>query len=40
MDRVILEKTDERCSSLWQDAWVKLRKNRLALWGLAVLVIL
>ncbi|HAU02198.1 MAG: ABC transporter permease [Porticoccaceae bacterium] len=40
MDRVILEKTDERGSSLWQDAWVKLRKNRLALWGLAVLVIL
>ena len=40
MDRVILEKTDERSSSLWQDAWVKLRKNRLALWGLAVLVIL
>lgn len=40
MDRVILEKTDERGSSLWQDAWVKLRKNRLALCGLAVLVIL
>ncbi len=40
MDRVVLEKTDERGSSLWQDAWVKLRKNRLALWGLAVLVIL
>jgi oligopeptide transport system permease protein len=40
MDRVILEKTDERGSSLWQDAWVKLRKNRLALWGLAVLVML
>jgi len=40
MDRVILEKTDERGSSLWQDAWVKLRKNRLALRGLAVLVIL
>ena len=40
MDRVILEKTDERGSSLWQDAWVKLRKNRLSLWGLAVLVIL
>lgn len=27
-------------SSLWQDAWIKLRKNHLALFGLAVLIIL
>jgi oligopeptide transport system permease protein len=27
-------------SSLWQDAWIKLRKNHLALFGLAVLIVL
>lgn len=27
-------------TSLWQDAWIKLRKNHLALFGLAVLIIL
>lgn len=27
-------------SSLWQDAWIKLRKNHLALFGLGVLIVL
>lgn len=30
----------EQGSSLWLDAWIKLRKNRLALFGLMVLIIL
>ncbi|MCS5588128.1 MAG: ABC transporter permease [Porticoccaceae bacterium] len=30
----------EQHSSLWLDAWLKLRKNRLALFGFAVLIIL
>jgi len=30
----------EQGSSLWLDAWIKLRKNRLALFGLAVLMFL
>ena len=29
---------EDQGSSLWQDAWIKLSKNRLALFGLAVLV--
>ncbi|MGB1328174.1 MAG: ABC transporter permease [Porticoccaceae bacterium] len=32
--------TSEQRSSLWLDAWIKLRKNRLALFGFAVLLIL
>jgi oligopeptide transport system permease protein len=32
--------TTEQRSSLWLDAWIKLRKNRLALFGFAVLLIL
>ena len=28
----------EQGTSLWQDAWLRLRKNRLALFGLVVLV--
>jgi len=35
-----IEKIDEAGSSLWQDAWVKLRKNRLAICGLVVLLLL
>jgi len=35
-----IEKIDEAGSSLWQDAWVKLRKNRLAICGLVVLLML
>ena len=34
------EPVEEKGSSLWQDAWVKLRKNHLALFGLFVLVTL
>jgi len=34
-----LKKSEQR-SSLWSDAWVKLRKNRLALLGLIVLITL
>ena len=30
----------EQRSSLWLDAWIKLRKNRLALFGFAVLIAL
>lgn len=30
----------EKGTSLWQDSWIRLRKNRLALWGLGVLIIL
>jgi oligopeptide transport system permease protein len=30
----------EQGTSLWQDAWIKLRKNRLALCGLIVLILL
>ena len=33
-------KPSEQGSSLWLDAWIKLRKNRLALFGLAVLLFL
>jgi len=33
-------KTSEQRSSLWLDAWIKLRKNRMALFGFAVLLIL
>jgi len=32
--------TGEHRSSLWLDAWIKLRKNRLALFGFAVLIVL
>ena len=32
--------TGEQRSSLWLDAWIKLRKNRLALFGFAVLIVL
>ena len=32
--------SSEQRSSLWLDAWIKLRKNRMALFGLAVLLIL
>jgi oligopeptide transport system permease protein len=32
--------TAEQRSSLWLDAWIKLRKNRMALFGFAVLLIL
>ncbi|MDG1473503.1 MAG: ABC transporter permease, partial [Porticoccaceae bacterium] len=31
---------EEHGSSLWKDAWIKLRKNHMALFGLSVLVIL
>ena len=31
---------DDQGTSLWQDAWIKLSRNRLALFGLAVLVTL
>ena len=31
---------EENSSSLWKDAWIKLSKNRLALFGLAILCIL
>ena len=30
----------EACTSLWQDAWVRLRRNRLAVFGLVVMVVL
>ncbi len=33
-------KSSEQRSSLWLDAWIKLRKNRMALFGFAVLLIL
>ena len=33
-------KISEQRSSLWLDAWIKLRKNRMALFGFAVLLIL
>ena len=33
-------KPSEQRSSLWLDAWIKLRKNRMALFGFAVLLIL
>jgi len=32
--------TTEQRSSLWLDAWIKLRKNRLAVFGFAVLIVL
>ncbi|MFB0990027.1 MAG: ABC transporter permease, partial [Porticoccaceae bacterium] len=31
---------EDHGTSLWQDAWIKLSKNRLALFGLAVLITL
>ena len=34
----MLAETAEKGSSLWQDAWHRLKKNRLALFGLAVLI--
>jgi len=34
------QKQEERGSSLWQDAWIKLRKNRLAICGLVILLLL
>ena len=33
-------KPSEQRSSLWLDAWIKLRKNRMALFGFAVLLVL
>ena len=30
----------EAGTSLWQDAWVRLRRNRLAVFGLVVMVVL
>ena len=33
-------KISEQRSSLWLDAWIKLRKNRMALFGFAVLLVL
>ena len=33
-------KMSEQRSSLWLDAWIKLRKNRIALFGFAVLLVL
>ena len=30
--------TAEKGTSLWEDAWIKLRKNRLALIGLGLLL--
>ena len=33
-------KMSEQRSSLWLDAWIKLRKNRMALFGFAVLLVL
>jgi oligopeptide transport system permease protein len=38
-DQVAASGTTERGSSLWHDAWLRLRKNRLALFGAAVLVV-
>jgi oligopeptide transport system permease protein len=29
---------EDHGTSLWKDAWIKLSKNRLALFGLAVLI--
>lgn len=34
------QEQEERGSSLWQDAWIKLRKNRLAICGLVILLLL
>ena len=38
MDSQIL--SEEKGSSLWRDAWIKLSKNFLALFGLALIVLL
>ncbi|MEM1401781.1 MAG: ABC transporter permease [Pseudomonadota bacterium] len=40
MNDVVLQRIDdaEEGTSLWQDAWVRLRKNHLAVFGLAVLL--
>ena len=35
---IMLAETAEKGTSLWQDAWHRLKKNRLALFGLAVLI--
>jgi len=40
MEAVKNPQTTEQRSSLWADAWVKLRKNRLALFGFALLIAL
>ena len=40
MDAKELQKTEEQGTSLWQDAWIKLSKNYLALFGLAILCLL
>ncbi len=34
------QEQEERGSSLWHDAWIKLRKNRLAICGLVILLLL
>lgn len=38
-EQVATATTTERGSSLWHDAWLRLRKNRLALFGAGVLVL-
>ena len=35
-----LQQTEEQGTSLWQDAWIKLSKNYLALFGLSILCLL
>ena len=35
-----LQAMEEKGSSLWQDAWIKLSKNYLALFGLGVIALL
>jgi len=40
MDAMTTTITAEKGTSLWEDAWIKLRKNRLALIGLGLLVFL
>ena len=40
MDATTTTITAEKGTSLWEDAWIKLRKNRLALIGLGLLVFL
>ncbi len=40
MDITINNPVEDQGSSLWQDAWLKLRKNHLALFGLFVIVVL
>ena len=35
-----IDATAEKGTSLWEDAWIKLRKNRLALIGLGLLIFL